>query len=167
MALPEVARLAIGPAHRQTGDRHQLASTWLSPDLEEPAALRSPRRHAFLFPRDLLHRQHPPYQPGDDDGGEQRDDASLQQSTAPPLLLAPPQIMPFDFSRSTIPLDQTVTLYASEQGAPPAGRFAAVEIRIADGWNYYFEYRVTQTGQIGDQELGGPGETATGAVLGT
>jgi M6 family metalloprotease-like protein len=77
-------------------------------------------------------------------------------------------VMPFDFSRSTIPLDQTVTLHAAELGAPPAGRFSTVEVRIADGWNYYFEYRNTQAGQIGDQQLAGnPGDTANGAVLGT
>lgn len=77
-------------------------------------------------------------------------------------------VMPFDFSRSTIPLDQTVTLHASELGAPPSGRFSAVEIRIADGWNYYFEYRRTQGGQIGDQQLASnPGDTASGAVFGS
>ena len=81
--------------------------------------------------------------------------------------IRPGWVMPFDFSRSTIPLDQTVTLHPAELGAPPAGRFSAVEIRIADGWNYYFEYRITQAGQIGDQELGGPGDTASGAVLGS
>ncbi|MEZ5319082.1 MAG: hypothetical protein R2752_16900 [Vicinamibacterales bacterium] len=76
-------------------------------------------------------------------------------------------VMPFDFSRSTIPLDQTVTLHAAELGAPPAGRFSAVEVRITDGWNYYFEYRRGQGGQIGDQQLGTSGDTANGAVLGT
>ena len=77
-------------------------------------------------------------------------------------------VMPFDFSRSTIPLDQTVTLHAAELGAPPTGRFSSVEIRIADGWNYYFEYRRTQASQVGDQQLAGnPGDTANGAVVGT
>jgi M6 family metalloprotease-like protein len=80
----------------------------------------------------------------------------------------PSWVMPFDFSRSTIPLDQTITLHAVELGAPPTGRFAAAEVRIADGWNYYFEYRKTQTSQIGDQLLSSnPGDTIDGAILGT
>lgn len=48
----------------------------------------------------------------------------------------PEWVRSFDFSRSTIPLDTIVTLQASELGAPPAGQFTAIEIRIADGWNY-------------------------------
>jgi M6 family metalloprotease-like protein len=80
----------------------------------------------------------------------------------------PNAVMPFDFSRSTIPLDTTVTLRASDLGAPPAGQFSAAEIRIADGWNYYFEYRRSQATQIGDQDLNSnPGDTADGVVVGT
>lgn len=80
----------------------------------------------------------------------------------------PNWVLPLDFSRSTTPLDQTVTLHASELGLPPAGRFSAVEVRIADGWNYYFEYRRGQVAQIGDQELAtNPGDTGNGVVLGT
>jgi hypothetical protein len=79
----------------------------------------------------------------------------------------PEWVMPFDFSRSTIPLDQTVTLHPVELGAPPSGQFNGVEVRIADGWNYYFEYRLGETGQIGDQLLGSNTDSANGAVLGT
>ncbi len=59
----------------------------------------------------------------------------------------------FDFSTMPMPLDETVTLHPIEQGQPPQGRWSGVEVRIAPGWNYYFEYRVGQTGQIGDGEL--------------
>ena len=59
----------------------------------------------------------------------------------------------FDFSRSTIPLDETVTLHASRGRRAAHRQFKAVEIRIADGYNYYFEYRRTQGGGIGDQQL--------------
>ena len=45
--------------------------------------------------------------------------------------------------------DESVTLHAAEL-APPAGRKRGIEIRLADGWNTYVEYRATQPGQIGD-----------------
>jgi hypothetical protein len=79
----------------------------------------------------------------------------------------PEWIQPFDFSRSTIPVSQNITLHAIEDGAPPVGSFTGVEIRIADGWNYYFEYRRTEPGQIGDQQLGSDTSTGNGAVVGT
>jgi M6 family metalloprotease-like protein len=47
-------------------------------------------------------------------------------------------------------VDQTITLHAASAGAPPPGRFAAVEVRIADGRNYYFEYRPNTGGQVVD-----------------
>jgi len=81
----------------------------------------------------------------------------------------PEWVLPLDFSRSTVPLDMTVDIHASELGAPPAGRVGAVEVRIADGWNYYFEYRAEQTTQIGDQEFQSPSgdDTGTNVVLGS
>ncbi len=51
------------------------------------------------------------------------------------------------------PVDEPVTLQAAELGAPPFGLHAAVEVRKGDGLNYYFEYRRTQGGGIGDQDL--------------
>lgn len=81
--------------------------------------------------------------------------------------MRPEWVVPLDFSRSTVPFDQTFTLHAVELGTPPAGRSSAVEVRIADGWNYYFEYRSEQTDQIADQELDTSGDTADRAVLGT
>jgi hypothetical protein len=43
VAVASLARLAVGCAHRQAGDRRRLAPTQLSPllDLEKPAAHRS------------------------------------------------------------------------------------------------------------------------------
>jgi M6 family metalloprotease-like protein len=83
--------------------------------------------------------------------------------------IRPEWVQTFDFSRSTVPVDKPVTLQAIELGAPPAGgnEFAAVEIRIADGWNYYFEYRKGQVTQIGDQSLGLDSDTGDAVVLGT
>ena len=63
------------------------------------------------------------------------------------------------------PASRPVTLQATEslsRSGPPAGRKAGVEIRIRDGWNYYFEYRREQAGQVGDQRL-----PAASALLGT
>lgn len=58
-----------------------------------------------------------------------------------------------DFSALGGSVDQTFTLHPTELGAPPAGRRSGVEIRISDGWNYYFEYRRGQATQIGDRAL--------------
>jgi M6 family metalloprotease-like protein len=62
-------------------------------------------------------------------------------------------IQTFNFSAMGGMIDQNVTLHPIEQGAPPGGRKSGIEIRIADGWNYYFEYRRQQTPQIGDRSL--------------
>jgi M6 family metalloprotease-like protein len=65
----------------------------------------------------------------------------------------PSWVQAFNFQSMAAPVDQTVTLAPIENGAPAAGRKAGVEIRLADGWNYYFEYRVGQAAQIGDRNL--------------
>jgi len=62
------------------------------------------------------------------------------------------------------PASRSVTLQAIEtvpRSGPEAGSRAGVEIRIRDGWNYYFEYRRGQASQIGDRRFG------AAAVLGT
>lgn len=51
------------------------------------------------------------------------------------------------------PVNETITLNALENCPPPAGRFAGIEIRIADGWNYYVEYRKGQAPEISDKSL--------------
>ncbi len=77
--------------------------------------------------------------------------------------IRPPAVKTYNFAGSgSGAVDETITLRASELGAPPAGEFSAIEVRIANGWNYYFEYRSQQTTQIGDQQL-----TANQRVLGT
>ena len=65
----------------------------------------------------------------------------------------PAAVRTFNFAASGAPVDQTVTLHAIERGAPPAGRSSAVEMRIGDGLNYYFEYRNGENPQIGDRSL--------------
>ena len=59
----------------------------------------------------------------------------------------------FNFQSMAAPVDQTVTLHPIELGAPPAGRRSGIEIRLANGWNYYLEYRIGQAAQIGDRNL--------------
>jgi M6 family metalloprotease-like protein len=65
----------------------------------------------------------------------------------------PGWVQAFNFQSMAAPVDQTITLSPIENGAPPSGRKAGIEIRLADGWNYYFEYRRGQTAQIGDRAL--------------
>ena len=65
----------------------------------------------------------------------------------------PGWLQAFNFQSMAAPVDQTVTLSPIENGAPPSSREVGVEIRLADGWNYYFEYRRGQTAQIGDRSL--------------
>ncbi|TIC87549.1 hypothetical protein E8D34_10575 [Nocardioides sp. GY 10113] len=74
----------------------------------------------------------------------------------------PEWVRTLNFSASGGPLDQTFRLHPLELGAPPAGQSKAIEVRIADGANYYFEYRKEQAPQIGDQDL-----PADSRVLGT
>jgi M6 family metalloprotease-like protein len=50
-------------------------------------------------------------------------------------------------------VDEAVTLQPIELANPPAGKYSGIEIRIAPGWDYYFEYRASQASQIGDQHL--------------
>ncbi|PFI78827.1 CARDB domain-containing protein [Bacillus cereus] len=66
--------------------------------------------------------------------------------------IKPEEIKSYNFTSGT-PVDETITLHPIEQGSPPTGRHTGIEIRIADGWNYYFEYRVGQSTQIGDRLL--------------
>ena len=65
----------------------------------------------------------------------------------------PSWLQTFNFTTLGAPVDQTVTLNPIEQGAPPAGRKAGLEVRITDGLNYYFEYRAGQGVNIGDRQL--------------
>lgn len=68
-----------------------------------------------------------------------------------------------DFGKN--PTSRTVTLTSMEtmtRSGPGAGRKAGVEVRIRDGWNYYFEFRRAVATQIGDREL-----PTSGVVLGT
>lgn len=59
----------------------------------------------------------------------------------------------FNFATSGSNIDQTVTLSPVAAGAPAAGRFVGVEVRIADGLNYYFEHRRRDNNRIADRGL--------------
>jgi len=50
-------------------------------------------------------------------------------------------------------VNDVITLSPIERAAPPAGRNSGIEIRIADGLNYYVEYRAPETTHIGDRFL--------------
>lgn len=62
-------------------------------------------------------------------------------------------IKQFDFLNIGTVVNETVTLHPVEAGSPPVGRFSGIEIRIADGWNYYFEYKKGIVGEINSQTL--------------
>lgn len=59
----------------------------------------------------------------------------------------------FNFSSIGGAVDQMVSLSPIELGAPPSGRKIGIEVRLANGWNYYFEYRKAQSAHIGDRTL--------------
>ncbi len=73
----------------------------------------------------------------------------------------PGQIETFDFATSIAPVDQVVTLSPAELPAAVGGKLG-IEVRVADGLNYYFEYRVAQTTQANDKGL-----NRNNTVLGT
>lgn len=50
-------------------------------------------------------------------------------------------------------VNETTSLSPIENGAPTGTNKIGIEIRIADGWNYYTEFRSPQTTQIGDRAL--------------
>ncbi|MCC6433972.1 MAG: hypothetical protein IT196_02995 [Acidimicrobiales bacterium] len=69
----------------------------------------------------------------------------------------------FNFAQN--PSGRSVRLQAAEtiaRSGPTGGRKAGIEVRIRPGWNYYFEYRRQQAGQVGDQSL-----PVAQAILGT
>jgi M6 family metalloprotease-like protein len=103
--------------------------------------------------------QYTPAVPGRNPGGWEMmhaDDPFPHFTLAHRLALGwvqPGWIQAFNFQSMASPVDQTVTLAPIESGSPPSGRKAGIEIRLADGWNYYFEYRIGQGVQIGDRTL--------------
>ncbi len=65
----------------------------------------------------------------------------------------PSWLKTYNFANGGTPIDETITLHPIAAGAPPSGRKSGIEVRIADGRNYYVEYRKRQAGQVGDQTL--------------
>jgi hypothetical protein len=75
----------------------------------------------------------------------------------------PAWVQVFNFAQN--PTGGTVRLQSAEtiaRSGPTGGRRAGIEVRIRPGWNYYFEYRREQPGQVGDQQM-----PVTQAILGT
>lgn len=84
-------------------------------------------------------------------------DRQLPHFTLPHRLMLgwaqPAWLKLFNFRNAGVDIDEPVTLSPIEDGPPPPGKFAGIEVRVGDGRNYYFEYRLGQVGQIGDQQL--------------
>ncbi len=59
----------------------------------------------------------------------------------------------YNFQTTSGFIDETIRIAATGITKPPQGTYTGIEVRIAPGWNYYFEYRSAQPGQIGDQGL--------------
>ncbi len=62
----------------------------------------------------------------------------------------------YNFANGGGVVNETISLSPVENGAPSGSNKTGIEIRIADGWNYYVEYRAPQTAQIGDRTLDTP-----------
>ena len=75
----------------------------------------------------------------------------------------PTSLLPFN---PVSPMTNTLDLTPVGRLTPAAGEKLGVEIRVAAGWNYYWEYRLRQPGHIGDHDPGIP-QMAPGVLLGT
>lgn len=78
--------------------------------------------------------------------------------------LDPGLVRPYNFALAGGGVSDTLTLTASSNldTAVVGTDLAAIEVRRADGWNYYFEYRQGQASDIGDRTL-----PRNGSVFGT
>lgn len=76
------------------------------------------------------------------------------------------QIKLYNFQTMGGYVDEKVMLHPIESSNPRAGSYSGVEVRIAPGRDYYFEYRVKQPKHIGDQNLPSA-DQSIGSVLGT
>jgi len=65
-------------------------------------------------------------------------------------------VFPLDVGSSGSAVDQTVVLSPINEPALP-GTQSAVEVRVSDGHNYYFEYRRKSSGAFGDDDFDGEG----------
>ncbi|QIG45214.1 hypothetical protein G5V58_22790 [Nocardioides anomalus] len=66
----------------------------------------------------------------------------------------PAQVKSYDFAAlGGGALVETVTIAALESATPPPGTVRGVEVRIANGRNYYLEYRNRQGASVGDSGL--------------
>ncbi len=65
----------------------------------------------------------------------------------------PAWVKTFDFLALGTLVDEEVVLAPVERGKPFPNAYSAIEVRVGDGHNYYFEYRSEQPGEIGDEQL--------------
>ena len=158
-AWPYASIGAWGPYTTSEGNRNlgivSMANEWGTTDNREILE---------TFSHELGHNlglgdQYTPGVAGRNPGGWEMmhaDDPFPHFSIAHRLMLGwvqPGWVRALNFVSSGSPVDQTITLSPIENGAPPAGRFAGVEIRVADGLNYYLEYRNGENPLIGDRSL--------------
>jgi CARDB len=67
--------------------------------------------------------------------------------------LKPQWVKTYNFLALGSLVDEEVVLAPIEHGAPFPNAFNAIEVRVGDGHNYYFEYRRGEPGDIGDEAL--------------
>lgn len=67
--------------------------------------------------------------------------------------IKPQWVKCYDFLSLGALVDEEIVLAPVEHGAPFANAFSAIEVRVGDGHNYYFEYRRGESGGIGDEQL--------------
>jgi len=67
--------------------------------------------------------------------------------------IKPQWVKTYNFLSLGTLVDEEVVLTPAEEGAPFPNAFLAIEIRVGDGHNYYFEYGRRDIGDIGDELL--------------
>jgi M6 family metalloprotease-like protein len=68
--------------------------------------------------------------------------------------VGPNEVKPYNFATNgAVPVVDTITLQALETKTIPPNTLRGAEIRLADGRNYYFEFRSRQGASIGDANL--------------
>ncbi|SMH40524.1 M6 family metalloprotease domain-containing protein [Rathayibacter oskolensis] len=120
---------------------HELGHTLGLPDLYLYPWMNAGNAERALRDWDLMHR----------DRGLPQLSLSMRMALG---WIAPAEIRSFDFAAAGgAPVLQPVTLQALQTKTIPPGSLRGIEVRIANGRNYYFEYRSRQGASLGDAQL--------------